>query len=62
MLQDLIQSTPGAKKLAKYWICWMHLERTGPPEKLVAVYEEAILAGAMVSNLSCSLRLTNKEA
>uniref|UniRef100_A0A8B9SG28 Cytoskeleton associated protein 2 n=1 Tax=Anas platyrhynchos TaxID=8839 RepID=A0A8B9SG28_ANAPL len=47
MLQDLIQSTPGAKKLAKYWICWMHLERTGPPEKLVAVYEEAILAGAM---------------
>uniref|UniRef100_A0A8B9QTJ9 Cytoskeleton associated protein 2 n=1 Tax=Anas platyrhynchos TaxID=8839 RepID=A0A8B9QTJ9_ANAPL len=54
MLQDLIQSTPGAKKLAKYWICWMHLERTGPPEKLVAVYEEAILAGAMVSNLSCT--------
>ncbi|NWZ28030.1 CKAP2 protein, partial [Asarcornis scutulata] len=47
MLQDLIQSTPGAKKLAKYWICWMHLQRTGPPEKLVAVYEEAILAGAM---------------
>ncbi|XP_035179608.1 cytoskeleton-associated protein 2 isoform X2 [Oxyura jamaicensis] len=47
MLQDLIQSTPGAKKLAKYWICWMHLERRGPPEKLFAVYEEAILAGAM---------------
>ncbi|XP_035398321.1 cytoskeleton-associated protein 2 isoform X2 [Cygnus atratus] len=47
MLQDLIQSAPGAKKLAKYWICWMHLERTGPPEKIIAVYEEAILAGAM---------------
>ncbi|XP_040398969.1 cytoskeleton-associated protein 2 isoform X1 [Cygnus olor] len=47
VLQDLIQSAPGAKKLAKYWICWMHLERTGPPEKIIAVYEEAILAGAM---------------
>ncbi|NXI62217.1 CKAP2 protein, partial [Anseranas semipalmata] len=47
MLEDLIQSTPGAKKLAKYWICWMRLEQMGPPEKLVAVYEEAILAGAM---------------
>ncbi|NXK53704.1 CKAP2 protein, partial [Chauna torquata] len=47
MLEDLIQSIPGAKKLAKYWICWMRLEQMGPPEKLIAVYEEAILAGAM---------------
>ncbi|XP_015707362.1 cytoskeleton-associated protein 2 isoform X2 [Coturnix japonica] len=47
MLEELIGSIPGAKKLAKYWICWMRLEQMGPPEKLVAGYEEAILAGAM---------------
>ncbi|XP_010141991.1 PREDICTED: cytoskeleton-associated protein 2-like, partial [Buceros rhinoceros silvestris] len=47
MLEDLTHSIPGAKKLAKYWICCMRLEQMGPPEKLVAVYEEAILAGAM---------------
>ncbi|XP_048789307.1 cytoskeleton-associated protein 2 [Lagopus muta] len=47
MLEELTESIPGAKKLAKYWICWMRLEQMGPPEKLVAGYEEAILAGAM---------------
>ncbi|NXA08577.1 CKAP2 protein, partial [Sapayoa aenigma] len=47
MLEDLTQSIPGVKKLAKYWICCMHLEQTGPLEKLIAVYEEAILAGVM---------------
>lgn len=47
MLEELIKSIPGAKKLAKYWICWMRLEQMGPPEHLVASYEEAILAGAM---------------
>ncbi|NXL33439.1 CKAP2 protein, partial [Glaucidium brasilianum] len=47
MLDDLTQSIPGAKKLAKYWICCIRLEQMGPLEKLLAVYEEAILAGAM---------------
>ncbi|NWQ65160.1 CKAP2 protein, partial [Neopipo cinnamomea] len=47
MLEDLTQSIPGVKKLAKYWICWMHLEQRVSLEKLIAVYEEAILAGAM---------------
>ncbi|NXJ11213.1 CKAP2 protein, partial [Odontophorus gujanensis] len=47
MLEELSENIPGAKKLPKYWICWMHLEQMGPPEKLVAGYEEAILAGAM---------------
>ncbi|KAM9652568.1 cytoskeleton-associated protein 2 isoform 1-T1 [Morphnus guianensis] len=47
MLEDLTRSIPGAKKLAKYWICCMRLEQMGPLEKLIAVYEEAILAGAM---------------
>ncbi|NXT84659.1 CKAP2 protein, partial [Zapornia atra] len=47
MLEDLTQNIPGAKKLAKYWICCMRLEQMGPLEKLIAVYEEAILAGAM---------------
>ncbi|KAK2515148.1 Ckap2 [Columba guinea] len=47
MLEDLTQSTPGAKKLANYWICCMRLEQMGPLEKLIAIYEEAILAGAV---------------
>ncbi|NXO87706.1 CKAP2 protein, partial [Sitta europaea] len=47
MLEDLIQSVPGVKKVAKYWICCMRLEQMGHLEKLIAVYEEAILAGAM---------------
>ncbi|NWS97216.1 CKAP2 protein, partial [Mionectes macconnelli] len=47
MLEDLTQSVPGVKKLAKYWVCCMRLEQRGSLEKLIAVYEEAILAGAM---------------
>ncbi|NXC00503.1 CKAP2 protein, partial [Orthonyx spaldingii] len=47
MLEDLMQSIPGVKKLAKYWICCMRLEQMGHLEKLLAIYEEAILAGAM---------------
>ncbi|KAM4905610.1 cytoskeleton-associated protein 2 [Sylvia borin] len=47
MLEDLIQSIPGVKKLAKYWICCMRLEPVGHLGKLIAAYEEAILAGAM---------------
>ncbi|NXU40576.1 CKAP2 protein, partial [Drymodes brunneopygia] len=46
MLEDLIQSIPGVKKLAKYWICCMRLEQMGHLGNLIAVYEEAILAGA----------------
>ncbi|NXP03414.1 CKAP2 protein, partial [Thinocorus orbignyianus] len=47
MLEDLTLSIPGAKKLAKYWICCLRLKQKGPLEKLIVVYEEAILAGAM---------------
>ncbi|XP_068038179.1 cytoskeleton-associated protein 2 isoform X2 [Anomalospiza imberbis] len=46
VLEDLIHSFPGVKKLAKYWICCMRLEQTDHLGKLIAVYEEAILAGA----------------
>ncbi|NXC94259.1 CKAP2 protein, partial [Certhia familiaris] len=46
MLEDLIQSFPGVKKLAKYWICCMR-QQMGHLGKLIAVYEEAILAGAV---------------
>ncbi|XP_071408145.1 cytoskeleton-associated protein 2 isoform X2 [Pithys albifrons albifrons] len=46
MLEDLMQSIPGVRRLAKFWICCMHLEQMGPLEKLLTVYEEAILAGA----------------
>ncbi|NXL71004.1 CKAP2 protein, partial [Leptocoma aspasia] len=46
ILEDLIHSIPRVKKLAKYWICCMRLEQMGLG-KLIAVYEEAILAGAM---------------
>lgn len=52
MLEDLIHNFPEVKKLAKYWICCMRLEQTGHLGKLIAVYEEAILAGAMVSKFS----------
>ncbi|XP_068786030.1 cytoskeleton-associated protein 2 isoform X2 [Struthio camelus] len=56
MLEDLIKNIPGAKKLAKYWICCMRLEQMGPLEKLIVVYEEAILAGAMPKDeLRCAL-------
>ncbi|NWR50802.1 CKAP2 protein, partial [Regulus satrapa] len=47
MLEDLIHSIPGVKKLAKYWICCMRLEQMGHLGNLIAVYEEAILARAM---------------
>ncbi|NXP61895.1 CKAP2 protein, partial [Chloropsis cyanopogon] len=47
MLEDLMQSIPGVKKLAKYWVCCMRLQQMGQLGKLIAVYEEAILAGAM---------------
>ncbi|NXF71736.1 CKAP2 protein, partial [Sclerurus mexicanus] len=46
MLEDLMQNIPGVKKLTKYWICCMRLEQMGPLEKLLTVYEAAILAGA----------------
>ncbi|KFU90147.1 Cytoskeleton-associated protein 2, partial [Chaetura pelagica] len=46
-LEDLTQGIPGEKKLAKYWICCMRLEQMGPVEKIIAVFEEAILEGAM---------------
>ncbi|XP_010153460.1 PREDICTED: cytoskeleton-associated protein 2, partial [Eurypyga helias] len=46
MLEDLTRTVPGVKNLAKYWICCIRLEQMGPLEKLIAVYEEAILAGA----------------
>ncbi|NXG20083.1 CKAP2 protein, partial [Grallaria varia] len=46
MLEDLMQNIPGVKKLTKYWICCMRLEQMSPPEKLLTVYEAAILAGA----------------
>ncbi|XP_015284535.1 PREDICTED: cytoskeleton-associated protein 2 [Gekko japonicus] len=45
-LEELIRSVPDAKKLAKYWVCRMRLEQLGTLEKVMAVYEEAILAGA----------------
>ncbi|NWR89113.1 CKAP2 protein, partial [Furnarius figulus] len=46
MLEDLMQNIPGVKKLTKYWICCMRLQQMGPLEKLLTVYEAAILAGA----------------
>ncbi|NWV27808.1 CKAP2 protein, partial [Origma solitaria] len=62
MLENLTLSIPGVKKLAKYWICCMRLEQMGPLEKLVAVYEEAVLAGAMPKEeLRCILIDTIKN-
>ncbi|NXY91112.1 CKAP2 protein, partial [Alcedo cyanopectus] len=47
MLADLTHVIPGAKKLGRYWTCCMRLEQKGPLEKLFAVYDEAVLSGAM---------------
>ncbi|XP_054996820.1 cytoskeleton-associated protein 2 [Sorex araneus] len=46
-LNDLIQNIPEAKKLVRYWICLTRLEPvTSPIENIIAIYEQAILAGA----------------
>ncbi|XP_070096387.1 cytoskeleton-associated protein 2 isoform X3 [Equus przewalskii] len=46
-LNDLIKNIPDAKKLVKYWICLARIEPlTSPIENIIAIYEEAILAGA----------------
>ncbi|XP_053141040.1 cytoskeleton-associated protein 2 [Hemicordylus capensis] len=45
-LEGLIHSVPDAKKLAKYWVCRMRLEQVNSTEKIIAIYEEAVLAGA----------------
>ncbi|XP_034966609.1 cytoskeleton-associated protein 2 [Zootoca vivipara] len=45
-LEKLIQSVPDVKKFAKYWVCQMRLEQFRSTEKVLAIYEKAILAGA----------------
>ncbi|XP_044521993.1 cytoskeleton-associated protein 2 [Gracilinanus agilis] len=46
-LKELIVKIPDAKKLVKYWVCLARLEPvTSPIENIIAIYEEAILAGA----------------
>ncbi|XP_042303057.1 cytoskeleton-associated protein 2 isoform X2 [Sceloporus undulatus] len=45
-LQKLILQVPDAKKLAKYWVCQMRLEQFRSTEKVLGIYESAILAGA----------------
>ncbi|XP_028577932.2 cytoskeleton-associated protein 2 [Podarcis muralis] len=45
-LEKLTLSVPDAKKFAKYWVCQMRLEQFRSIEKVLAIYEKAILAGA----------------
>uniref|UniRef100_A0A6J0T9N4 Cytoskeleton-associated protein 2 n=1 Tax=Pogona vitticeps TaxID=103695 RepID=A0A6J0T9N4_9SAUR len=45
-LEKLILKVPDAKKLAKYWVCQMRLEQCRSIEKVLSIYENAILAGA----------------
>ncbi|XP_035153036.3 cytoskeleton-associated protein 2 isoform X1 [Callithrix jacchus] len=46
-LNELIKNIPDAKKLVKYWICLVRMEPiTSPVENIIAIYENAILAGA----------------
>ncbi|XP_060642770.2 cytoskeleton-associated protein 2 isoform X2 [Anolis sagrei] len=45
-LETLILTIPNAKKLAKYWVCQMRLEQFRSIEKVLCIYENAILAGA----------------
>ncbi|XP_015744517.1 cytoskeleton-associated protein 2 [Python bivittatus] len=45
-LEKLIATVPDAKKFAKYWVCQMRLEQFCSMEKVIGIYEKAILAGA----------------
>ncbi|KAH0621919.1 hypothetical protein JD844_023667, partial [Phrynosoma platyrhinos] len=49
-LEKLILQVPDAKKLAKYWVCQMRLEQFRSTEKVLGIYESAILAGAQPKN------------
>uniref|UniRef100_A0A8C5S2D6 Cytoskeleton associated protein 2 n=1 Tax=Laticauda laticaudata TaxID=8630 RepID=A0A8C5S2D6_LATLA len=46
ILENLIVKVPEAKKFAKYWVCQMRLEQFRSTEKVITIYENAILAGA----------------
>ncbi|XP_070588865.1 cytoskeleton-associated protein 2 [Erythrolamprus reginae] len=46
ILEKLIVKMPEAKKFAKYWVCQMRLEQFCSTEKVINIYENAILAGA----------------
>ncbi|XP_066495748.1 cytoskeleton-associated protein 2 isoform X2 [Tiliqua scincoides] len=50
ILEELILKFPDAKKFAKYWVCRMRLEQCRSTEKIIAIYEEAILAEAQPKN------------
>ncbi|KAJ6659231.1 hypothetical protein lerEdw1_019277 [Lerista edwardsae] len=50
ILEELIMKFPDAKKFAKYWVCRMRLEQHRSSEKIIAIYEEAILAEAQPKN------------
>ncbi|XP_070812023.1 cytoskeleton-associated protein 2 [Pituophis catenifer annectens] len=46
ILENLVVKLPEAKKFAKYWVCQMRLEQFRSTEKVITIYENAILAGA----------------
>ncbi|XP_058020506.1 cytoskeleton-associated protein 2 isoform X2 [Ahaetulla prasina] len=46
ILENLVVKLPEAKKFAKYWVCQMRLEQFRSTEKVMTIYENAILAGA----------------
>uniref|UniRef100_A0A8D2JF42 Cytoskeleton associated protein 2 n=1 Tax=Varanus komodoensis TaxID=61221 RepID=A0A8D2JF42_VARKO len=52
-LERLIVMAPDAKKFAKYWICQMRLEQFHSTEKVLGIFENAILAGAQVRTPKC---------
>ncbi|XP_061478367.1 cytoskeleton-associated protein 2 [Rhineura floridana] len=55
-LENLILTVPDAKRFAKYWVCQMRLEQFRSIEKVLAIYEQAILAGAHPKDeLRCTL-------
>ncbi|ETE70799.1 Cytoskeleton-associated protein 2, partial [Ophiophagus hannah] len=52
ILENLIVKVPEAKKFAKYWVCQMRLEQFRSTEKVITIYENAILAGAQFPQIS----------
>ncbi|KAG8124343.1 hypothetical protein E2320_019697, partial [Naja naja] len=60
ILENLIVKVPEAKKFAKYWVCQMRLEQFRSTEKVITIYENAILAGAQIKEDFKEVSLNNE--
>ncbi|KAL7991248.1 hypothetical protein Chor_015504, partial [Crotalus horridus] len=61
ILENLIMKVPDAKKFAKYWVCQMRLEQFRSTEKVITIYEKAILAGAQLRHTLADVIKTRRD-